>query len=527
MSEMRSGTVGKYRLLAELGHGGMADVYLAVGSGIGGFNKLLVVKVMRNLEEGSLLTMFLEEARLAARLSHPNVVQTYEIGQEGDRYFLAMEYLDGPSFHRLRAQAKKVGGVPLPISLYILSTMLQGLEYAHELKDYDGSPFNVVHRDLSPHNVIATYEGEVKIVDFGIAKAADSSIQTQAGVFKGKLTYAPPEQMACEAVDRRADIFAVGVMLWEAAANARMWANVSDTAIARRVVRGDLPNLLDVNPHVPDRLAEIVGYALKADPAERCPTARALRRAIDDFARESGQLIGPRELADFEATLFTEEREKIARIIETQLKAIKRKSTLEFMSEPLPDAALQTGSIKAVVRRSEGATATPYTPKPASTELTSAGPPPVARKLLLPLAGSVALLLAGGLAWAFLRARPEPVLAAPVVVAAPLPPEPETVDLEFRATPAAAQLTLDGINLATNPFRSKFPRNGQAHHFKAAAAGFVTAEKEIAFMTGGSVELALEPVVAPATAVTPPPTNTKKPKPQTTVQKPADDDLGF
>jgi serine/threonine-protein kinase len=532
MSEIHSGTVGKYRLIAELGHGGMADVYLAVGSGIGGFNKLLVIKVMRNLEEGSFLTMFLDEARLAARLNHPNVVQTYEVGQDDDRYFLAMEFLDGPSYYRLRTRALKTGGVPLPLSLFILSNVLQGLEYAHELKDYDGTLLNVVHRDLSPHNVLVTYEGEVKIVDFGIAKAADSSFHTQGGIFKGKLTYAPPEQMAGARVDQRADVFAVGIMLWEAAANARMWAGLQEPEIAQRVVKGLFPRLLEVNPNAPKRLVEIVESALRVNVAERCPSARALRMAIDDYARQSQQVVGRRELADYEAKLFALEREKMRKVIETQLKAIKQKSTLEFVAQPLPRATFQTGSKDGSSSASEAVTATPFTKESREPAPSPVAPPPARNRRLLPLAGGAVLLLSGTLALTLFRAEPPPALPpvpvpVPVAVAAPVP---DQVEFELSATPASARLTLDGAVLATNPFRGKFAKGSQEHRVRAIAEGFVAAERPVAFTANGSLELALEPVAptAPDAAVPvakkPP---VKVPPAGKPVQKPAEEDLGF
>lgn len=177
--------IGKYHLLATLGRGGMAEVFLAVIQGPAGFSKLVVLKELRPelSSEPEFLSMFLDEARLAARLQHPNVVQTNEVGHEGSRHFIAMEYLDGQPLSRVLSRMR--GQLPLPLHLRVLSETLAALHYAHELRDFDGTPLAVVHRDVTPHNVFVTYDGEVKLVDFGIAKATDSSTETRTGVLKG------------------------------------------------------------------------------------------------------------------------------------------------------------------------------------------------------------------------------------------------------------------------------------------------------------------------------------------------------
>src|SRR5215472_7080887 len=189
--------LGRYELIAILGHGGMADVYLAVSRGPAGFNKLIVIKRLRPdlAADPSFRDMFLDEARLAARLNHPNVVSTFEVGEEGSSIYLAMEYLEGQPLNLVVREASKKH-VSLPEELYarILADALMGLHYAHKLADYDGSPLRVVHRDVSPHNIFVTYDGQVKMLDFGIAKAESKATQTEVGVLKGKVAYMAPEQ---------------------------------------------------------------------------------------------------------------------------------------------------------------------------------------------------------------------------------------------------------------------------------------------------------------------------------------------
>src|SRR5262245_45560386 len=203
-------TIGKYQLIANLGHGGMADVYLSVVHGPVGFNKLTVIKRLRPslAEEQEFLAMFLDEARLAARLNHPNVVQTNEVAEIEGQYYIAMEYLDGQPLNRILTRAQKAGTLPRELLIRVVADCLAGLHYAHELADYDGSPLGVVHRDASPHNIFVTYDGQTKVVDFGIAKAATRSAETRGGVLKGKVAYMAPEQARSGEVDRRSDVFA-------------------------------------------------------------------------------------------------------------------------------------------------------------------------------------------------------------------------------------------------------------------------------------------------------------------------------
>src|SRR5580692_7078687 len=236
---------GKYRLIAELGQGGMATVYLAVAMGNSGFRKLAVVKLLRPefAVDEEFIQMFLDEARLCARLSHPNIVHTYDVGVDDSGHLIAMEYLDGVSMHAATSKLGRNGGpFTFPLQAKALLEVIEGLRYAHELKDYDGTSLQIVHRDVTPHNIFVTYDGQVKLLDFGIAKAATSSVQTATGVIKGKLTYMAPEQALGDPVDGRADIYSVGVMLWEALTGRRRFpADLSDVAMFTRAASGEVP----------------------------------------------------------------------------------------------------------------------------------------------------------------------------------------------------------------------------------------------------------------------------------------------
>src|SRR6266496_1714779 len=241
-------TEGKYRVLVELGQGGTANVYLAVAHGPNWFNKLVVLKALkRNLgNDPEFRAMFLNEARLAARLNHPNIVQTNEVAEYQGLPMIVMEYLQGQPLSNLLVRGRG-RGLSLAMHLRIVAEALQGLHCAHELSDFDGTPLGVVHRDMTPHNIFVTFDGQVKVLDFGIAKLGASLVETQAGIIKGKLRYMPPEQISGDPVDRRADLYAVGVMLWEAAAGERLWKGQADAAIMNKVLNAEIPSPRSVN----------------------------------------------------------------------------------------------------------------------------------------------------------------------------------------------------------------------------------------------------------------------------------------
>jgi eukaryotic-like serine/threonine-protein kinase len=303
-------------LVAELGRGGMADVFLAMRRGLGGFVKLVVIKRLRDgAVEGDVLAMFHDEARISARLNHPNVVQTHEVGFDGEHLRLEMEFLDGQPLHRIVTRAKKA---KRPLSqrmvVAVVRDVLAGLHYAHELADYDGSPLGIVHRDVSPQNIFVTYDGRVKLVDFGIAKAAGQIAITSVGTVKGKVRYMAPEQATGKGLDRRADLFAVGVVLWQLLVGRGYWAEMDDMAVFRALALGELPpRPRAVSPVVPEALDAICARALAPDPADRFATAEEFRHALEACVDARG---GERELGELAAELFVDVRQAIRAEIE-------------------------------------------------------------------------------------------------------------------------------------------------------------------------------------------------------------------
>jgi serine/threonine protein kinase len=318
--------VGKYRIFASLGRGGMADVQLAAAQGPKGFSKLVVVKRLRPLlaDDAAVVNMFLDEARLDARLNHPNLIHTYEFGEEQGTYFIAMEFVEGQSLHEilhtLRMTSTKRTVSP-GIWAKIVADALAGLHYAHELRDYDGTPLRVVHRDVSPQNIVVTYDGGVKLVDFGIAKATVNASKTESHIIKGKLSYMAPEQADPPdgaTLDRRADIFAMGIVLWECLAKQRL-ATGDARAVVSKIVDMDFKPPSTLNPEVPVELDEITRRALERSPADRYQTAQQMREALERFLHTQGDIVDESAVGALVSDLFSREREDIQRQIRVQM----------------------------------------------------------------------------------------------------------------------------------------------------------------------------------------------------------------
>jgi len=307
----------------------MADVYLAIAHGPSGVRKLVVVKCMRAGSEidGALAQMFLDEGRLAALLSHANVVHTYEVGHGDDGSYIVMEYLHGQALSAIQRAAKPLAP---RVSARIVADALAGLHYVHELRDLDGTPLAIVHRDLSPPNLFVTHDGVVKLVDFGIAKTAIATrASTEAGIVKGKLAYMAPEQTTSGVVDRRADIYAMGVVLWELLAARRLVEDLSPVSIVRHTLHGSTPLVSTVRAEVDPALDRIVERALRRAPEERYSTALEMREDLEQFLAQ-GPAIGAKQLGQLMATHFSAQREQRERQIQSWVAAFPPQPALEL-----------------------------------------------------------------------------------------------------------------------------------------------------------------------------------------------------
>jgi serine/threonine-protein kinase len=327
---------GKYQLFASLGRGGMADVFLAVARGQMGFNKLAVVKRLKPAlaEETAFRTMFLDEARLAARLSHPNIVNTYDVGEQYGVYFIAMEYLEGQSLNKVIKEAARRREVIGPeVGVRIIADALAGLGYAHDLRDYDGRPLDVIHRDVSPHNIFVTYDGHTKLVDFGIAKAALSTQETEVGVLKGKVAYMSPEQAIGDRIDARSDLFAMGIVLWELIAQERLMTGESAANTLHRLMNDPIPRLSEVVPGIDPELDAIVARALEKDPNRRWQSAAEMRSVLESWLEAQPFHARQEDVSRRMVGLFGHVREDIQIRIQQHMAAITNaQSTQELQA---------------------------------------------------------------------------------------------------------------------------------------------------------------------------------------------------
>jgi serine/threonine-protein kinase len=279
---------GKYRLGDRIARGGMAEIYHGYVLGAGGFAREIVVKriLPELVQDAEFLGMFHEEAKLASLIDHPNIVQIFDFNQEGDSFYIVMEYVRGADLAKLiRTAAEQKERLPPEVAVFVVSEVLEGLRYAHDMKDDDGHPIGLVHRDISPANILLSYAGAVKLADFGIAKAATSMVHTSAGILKGKYPYMAPEQAACRSVDRRSDLFSVGIVLYQALLGRRPFRGRDTTELLDHVVNGVYDPPLSILPTLDRRLVDIISRALQVKPEDRYQNAGELladlRRSLD------------------------------------------------------------------------------------------------------------------------------------------------------------------------------------------------------------------------------------------------------
>jgi serine/threonine protein kinase len=285
----------------------MAEIYLACAEGTQGFAKPVVIKrVLHKLvEDPKFVTMFLDEMRIAAALDHSNIVRVYDVGKSEGEYFLAMEFLDGEDLSRvLRASAARGQSLPLEHVIAIVCGVCAGLHYAHEKVGLDGQPLNIVHRDVSPENIFVTFDGDVKLLDFGVAKSARQVLHTDAGVLKGKLRYLSPDQCSSARLDRRSDIYTLSVVLWELVTQRKLVRGKARSEILRAIVDDDAPPPSAFEPDFPPELERIVMKGLARDPAQRYQTAQELQLALEDYARAQRLPVSPVALGRTMRALF-------------------------------------------------------------------------------------------------------------------------------------------------------------------------------------------------------------------------------
>jgi serine/threonine-protein kinase len=430
--------------------------------------------------------MFLEEARLAARLTHPNIVQTNEVGSDGSRHFMIMEYLDGRSLYRVVKHLAPRGGLPIGAHLRIIAEALLGLHYAHEFRGFDGDPLGIVHRDVSPLNLLVTFDGQSKVLDFGIAKALDSSLETQAGILKGRIAYMAPEQASGGKVDRRADIYAAGVMIWEAAARRRLWRGMTDVEILSRTLGEGPPRLRSIDSSAPADLDTLCARAMASDPADRYPTAMSLLSALDEHLACRDDAMSMREIGALVNRAFAPERQRLNAVIDDAVARIrqppwsgvmpvlqKRPFGSAMLSSTLPAAPgdgiasisslLSTTPSGQTAERSMQSLSALRSPRPTVPDTGSARPTGT-RLTAIATAILVVACLVLAVGYRNLPVRPAVTRppAGPEPTAAPTRADPRTVDLVEPAVPTAKPVSVESrpaaAGVSTVPRYASGPR---------------------------------------------------------------------
>jgi serine/threonine protein kinase len=304
---------GKYLLLERIAVGGMAEVFVAKAFGVEGFERLLAIKkILPTMgEDAEFISMFVDEARIAVQLSHANIVQVLELGKHDGNLYIAMEYISGRDVRQLLERyRKRQQSMPIPQAALIVAEVCEALDYAHRKRDASGRPLGIVHRDVSPQNVLVSFEGEVKLIDFGIAKAESRLQKTQAGILKGKFSYMSPEQVKGQPIDGRSDIFAAGILLWELICGEKLFTGDSDFAVLEKVRTGFVPAPRIVTRTCPEGLEKVILKALSTEPSSRYQTASEMHDDLMRFTMLGDMVYGSRQLAEWLREEFAQDWDK-------------------------------------------------------------------------------------------------------------------------------------------------------------------------------------------------------------------------
>ena len=498
---------GRFGILGRIAFGGMAEIFLAREEAQAGASRLLVVKrILPHVADDENFTkMFLDEARLAMQLSHPNICHIYEFGQLEGAYFIAMEWINGVQLGKLIRRARSEGGLPPQVAVRVISRIAEALHYAHRAKDQLGRPLGIVHRDVSPHNIMVSYDGNVKLLDFGIAKAASHNTKTQAGVIKGKFSYMSPQQCLGQSIDGRADVFALGVVLWESLTGKPLYHRKTEYETMRAVIEEAAPPLQSVREGLPPRLNEIVQKALAKSENDRYPTAGALQEDLERWLSEEHHVVNAAKIGEYMEQLYEDEIKRGPLVDSTPFGM----SLNQRPGTPISGS----GAMYGMGSRS-GASGEVMPPKRSATV-------PI-------LSAIIVLLLAAGGAYAFMQSREEPeapeqpvaaaepqTQPAPNHAAGPAEPtepaeeesaEPAVGALVIRSRPTGATIRIDDRELTetTPTILTEIPAG--SHQISISANGYETWREEIDVVADDrtNVNAVLERVRRPTGPATPP-----------------------
>jgi TonB family protein len=528
---------GQYEILEKIASGGMADVYKARRSGVEGFQKIVAIKkILPHLADNEqFIGMFADEAKLAAQLSHPNVVHIHDLGKiEGGGYFIAMEYVDGRDLRAILHSAREVSTpMPVPLAIYVASKVASALDYAHRRRDPGGKELAIVHRDVSPQNILISYEGEIKLCDFGIAKAASKASTTQSGALKGKLQYMSPEQAWGRPIDHRSDLFSLGAVLFEMLTGEKLFRGDSDLNLLEMVRAAEVPVPSSRNPEVPKSLDAILGKTLAREPDERYSSASDLLRDLEAVLYSYTPAPGSADLAIYLHRLQAEEAAAEAGA-RSAADAAEAEPPKKRRSKGTPVARRPSGSAPRFVEDLGGPPTSPATPPPAASPHVPApapagiyGAPSAARghadkkgrrSLYAGIAAAFVVLAAGAYWFASRAGGPvraavpaptapptpaataalqptSPPAAAATPVAAPATPAPPGFDLKAVEAEVQRQLTARKREMSKNAEQAAAPTARPVREASPAPAAPTASE-------GGAarVETALPQATAPAAA---------------------------
>ncbi|AKU93753.1 serine/threonine protein kinase [Labilithrix luteola] len=495
-------------MVAHLGGGANSEVSLASVDG----SEELKLAVVKRLKLGAdaepdVLAQFADEARLSLLLKHANIAAGLTAGQDSDGPFLVIEYLDGQTLARIRSRAaRQAGGLPRPIALYIVMAIAAGLAHAHELKEADKA-LQLVHRDVSPENILVGYDGSAKLVDFSASSSKASTVQGRAAATKGNIWYMAPEQAKVGVnVDARADVFALGLVLWELLAGKRMWEGMSEAdVIARLTDEAPLPKLRTVVPDIPDPLDGICSWALEKVRDDRFENAGQMREALEQTTRKLGLTATPNEVGSFVASLFEEDRAALREKIVDAVAAGESSRSLPRLMSPSSSHQLPALSSNARIPTSANASG------PVQVVEVVKEAPSNDRRFTLVLVAGVLVAFCVVAIVAMTAKKGDDESAKPVVTArpantVPVEPaqsawvEPEEVTIEISVTPPSAALFVDGVKTGSTHYRTKVARGTYVHDVRAEAEGFDTRTTKIVFDRDRTIELALVKSAPTATA---------------------------
>ena len=528
---------GKYTLIRKLAVGGMAELFLALQRSVAGFEKLIVVKrVLPHLvKDESFIEMLLAEARIAATLNHPNVAHIYDVGSVDGQFYIAMEHIHGEDLRSLvrEMKNKNVTSFPLEHALAIVLGCCAGLAYAHEKKDLDGEPMGIVHRDVSPQNILVTFTGDVKLVDFGIAKAGRGQMEdTGSGQLKGKVPYMSPEQAQGENLDARSDVFSLGIMLFELCTGRRLFRGKNEMDTLRKIVEDEYPRPRELNPHLSPRLEAIILRSLEKSLERRYQSAREMQADLEDYIRQEQLKVSALSLGAWMQSLFADKLEQqkqlltegrqLAEVIAAQVAEEEREGSLgtggyasHVRQKPASKAPWIILALVLLVAIGGGAAAFvlfPSTPAPATGpgviairttppgaaiwidgERRPESTPAAIRELPIGASYAVKLTHEGYAAHNEQVELREGAETADLNVTLRRPSASDFAVIRVRTIPAGAQVLLNGRDTgSTTPAMVPEVPPGQAHTLALALEGYVTRTETVTLEAGQVAELSFE-----------------------------------